>query len=80
MIILSNKFVNLKKLDYKIRKDKADLELLTSCQHNQLTPKFLNFKVGSSNLSYSKTYRQCQRQLLKQEIKDKTNIICKQKK
>ena len=44
MIILSNKFVNLKKLDYKIRKNKADLELLTSCQHNQLTPKFLNFK------------------------------------
>ena len=80
MIILSNKFVNLKKLDYKIRQNKADLELLTSCQHNQLTPKFLNFKVGSSNLSYSKTYRQCQRQLLKQEIKDKTNIICKQKK
>ena len=68
------------KLDYKIRKNEADLEFLTSCQHNQLTPKFLKFKVASSNLRYSKTYRQCQRQLLKQEIKDKTNIICKQKK
>ena len=68
------------KLDYKIRKNEADLEFLTSCQHNQLTPKFLIFKVASSNLCYSKTYRQCQRQLLKQEIKDKTNIICKQKK
>ena len=68
------------KLDYKIRKNEADLEFLTSCQHNQLTPKFLIFKVASSNLRYSKTYRQCQRQLLKQEIKDKTNIICKQKK
>ena len=32
------------KLDYKIRKNEVDLELLTSCQHNQLTPKFLNFK------------------------------------
>ena len=79
MIILSNKFVNLKKLDYKIRKNEADLELFTSCQHNQLKPKFLNFKVASSDLHYSKTCGQCQRQLLKQEIKDKTNIICKQK-
>ena len=68
------------KLDYKIRKDEAELEFLMSCQHHQLTPKFLNFKVASSNLYYSKTYRQCQRQLLKQEIKDKTNIISKQKK
>ena len=53
---------------------------LTSCQHYQLTPKFLNFKVASSNLHYSEVYRQCQRQLLKQEIKDKTNITCKQEK
>ena len=68
------------KLDYKIRKNEADLEFLTSFQHNQLTPKFLNFKVASSNLPYSKTYRQCQGHLLKKEIKDKTNIICKQKK
>ena len=68
------------KLDYKIRKNEADLEFLTSCQHNQLAPKFLNFRVASSNLHYSKTYRQCQRHLLKKEIKDKTNIISKQKK
>ena len=53
------------KLDYEIRKNEADLEFLTSCQHNQLTPKFLNFKVASSNLRYSKTYRQSQHQLLK---------------
>ena len=53
---------------------------MTYCQHNQFTPKFLSFKVASGNLRYSKTCRQCQRQLLKQEIKDKTNIICKQKK
>ena len=67
------------KLDYKIRKNEADLEFLKSSQDNQLTPKFLNFKVASSNLCYSKTNRQYQRQLLKQEIKDKTNIICRQK-
>ena len=68
------------KLDYKIRKNEADLEFLKSYQHNQLTPKFSNFKVASSNLRYSKTYRQYQSQLLKQQIKDKTNITCKQKK
>ena len=28
------------KLDYKIRKNEADLEFLTSCQHNQLTANF----------------------------------------
>ena len=27
------------KLDYKIRKNEADLEFLKSSQHNQLTPK-----------------------------------------
>ena len=27
------------KLDYKIRKNEADLEFLTSCQHNQLVSK-----------------------------------------
>ena len=68
------------KLDFKIRKNEADLEFLTSFQHNQLTPKLLKFKVTSSNLPYSKTYTQCHRQLLKKKIKDKTNIICKQSK
>ena len=28
------------KVDYKIRKNELDLEFLTSCQHNQFTPKF----------------------------------------
>ena len=69
----------LERLDYKTRKNEVDLEFLKSCQHNQLTPIFLNFKVASSNLRYTKIYRQFQRQLLKQEIKDKTNIVCKQK-
>ena len=28
------------KLDYKIRRNEVDLEFLTSCQQNKLTPKF----------------------------------------
>ena len=38
-----------KKLDYKIRKNEVELEFLTSCQHNKLTPKLLNFQVASNN-------------------------------
>ena len=68
------------KLDFKIQKNEADLDFLQSCQQNNLIPKFLNFKVASSSLQFSRMYKQCQRQLLKQEIKEKVSIISKQKK
>ena len=68
------------KLDFKIRKNEADLDFLQSCQQNNLIPKFLNFKVASSSLQFSRTYKQCQKQLLKQEIKEKVSIISEQKK
>ena len=68
------------KLDFKIRKNKADLDFLQSCQQNNLIPKFLNFKVAISSLQFSRTYKQCQKQLLKQEIMDKVSIISRQKK
>ena len=54
------------KLDFKIRKNEANLDFLQSCQQNNLIPKFLNFKVASSSLRFSRTYMQCQKQLLKQ--------------
>ena len=47
---------------------------------NHLIPKLLNFKVASSSLCFLRTYKQCQLQLLKQEIKEKVFIISKQKK
>ena len=53
---------------------------MQSCQQNNVVPKFLNFKVASSSLRFSRTYKQCQRQLLKHEIKEKISIISKQKK
>ena len=61
-------------------KSEADLDFLQSCQQNNLMPKFLNFKVANSSLSFLRTYKLCQRQLLKQEIKEKISIIFKQKK
>ena len=45
-----------------------------------LTPKFLNFKLARSSLKHSRTYKQCQLMLLKEEIKTKSSIISKQKK
>ena len=68
------------KLDFKIRNNEADLYFLQSCQQNNVIPKFLDFKVASSSLRFSRTYKQCQRQLLKQEIKEKISIISKQNK
>ena len=68
------------KLDFKIRKNEADLQFLQSCHQEGLTPKFLNFKLASSSLKHSRTYKQCQLMLLKEEIKTKSTIISKQKK
>ena len=68
------------KLDFKIWKNEADLDFLQSCERNNLIPKVLNLKVASSSLCFSRKYEQCQRQLLKQEIKEKVSSISKQKK
>ena len=65
---------------FKIRKNEAVFDFLRSCQQNNIIPKFLYFKVTSSSLRFSWTYKQCQRQLLKQEIKEKVSIISKRKK
>ena len=67
------------KLDFKIRKNEHDLLFLESCHQEGLTPKFLNFKLASSSLKHSRTYKQCQLMLLKEEIKTKSSIISKQK-
>ena len=68
------------KLDFEIRKNEADLEFLQMCHHEGLTPKFLNFKLANSGLKHSRTYKQCQSMLLKEDIKSKSSIISKQKK
>ena len=56
------------KLDFKVRKCQLDVEFIQLCVDNDLVPKFLNFKVTNGMLRGSKTYRDCQRKLLKQEL------------
>ena len=73
-------FCKFEKLDFKIWKNEADLQFLQSCHQEGLTPKFLNFKLANSSLKHSRTYKQCQLMLLKEEIKTKSSIISKQKK
>ena len=53
---------------------------MQSCHQDGVTPKFLNFKLENSSLKDSRTYKQCQLMLLKEEIKTKSRIISKQKK
>ena len=43
------------KLDFKIRKNEADLEFLQMCHQDGLTPKFLNFKLANSSKTYKHT-------------------------
>ena len=45
-----------------------------------MTPKFLNFKLANSSMKYSRTYKECQTLLLKEEIKEKKSIIYRQNK
>ena len=45
------------------------------CYQDGLTPKFLNFKLANSSLKHSRTYKQCQLMLLKENIKTKSIII-----
>ena len=68
-----SKVRKLEKLDFKLRKCKLDIEFLEICLANNLTPKFLNFKVTNSSLRDSKAYRDCQLKLLKQEIQNKNS-------
>ena len=68
------------KLDFKIGKNEADLQFLQSSQQEGLTSNFLNFRLASSSLKHSKTYKQCQFMLLKEESQSKSSIISKQEK
>ena len=64
------------KLDFKIRKNEADLDFLQFCQKNDLILTFLNFKVAISSLRFSRTYKQCERQFYHFQTKER--IQCSQ--
>ena len=56
------------KVDHSLRKYKLDLTFLIAWLQNNIIPKFLNFRVSNSCLTYSRTYHACQIKLLKEEI------------
>ena len=70
-----NKIRRLEKLDFKIRKRELDVEFIQICIENNLMPKFLNFKVPNSALRNSKTYRECQTKLLKEELSNQQSCL-----
>ena len=56
------------KLDFKVRKCMLDIEFLESCLLYDVTPTFLRFKLSNPRLLHSRTYKECQKKLLRQEI------------
>ena len=65
----------LEKLDYRLRKAELDLEFLCKCNDNNVIPKFLNFRVANNHLKFSTTYKQCQSNLLREEIRQKKSTV-----
>ena len=66
---------NYEKLDFKLRKNKADLDFLSICQNNGLTPKFLQFKLYSKNIRNKHEYKKYQRKLLRGELYPKRLLL-----
>ena len=66
-----SKVRKLEKLDFKLRKCKLDIEFLETCLKSGLMPKFLICKVVNSILRNSKSYKDCQLKLLRQELSNK---------
>ena len=55
----------------KLLKNNENLKFLLCCQNNQLTPKFLQFKLYSKDIRNREDYKRYQRQLLTKEIEQK---------
>ena len=65
----------LEKIGYLLRKAELDLEFLCKCNDNNVIPKFLNFRVANNHLKFSTTYKQCQSNLVKEEIRQKKSTV-----
>ena len=65
----------LEKLDYRLRKAELDLQFLCKCDDNNIIPNFLNFRLANSHLKYSSTYRLCQLNLSREEIRQKKSTL-----
>ena len=67
----------LEKIDYKYRKLQLDLDFLQTCQHSNVIPKFLRFKLANRNSRLSSAHNTCQKSLLKHGTIIQTGITCK---
>ena len=59
------------KYDLKFRKCQAAIDFLQCCQFNELTPKFLQLKLYSKNISNKNEYVKFQKRLLQCELDNK---------
>ena len=63
------------KADYKLRKAKLDINLFVRCQHENVIPNFLKFRLANKDLRNSITYRKCQLNLLQKKINNKKSRL-----
>ena len=52
-----------------------NLNFLQTCQHSNVTPKLLRFKLANRKLKLSSAYNTCQKRLVKEEVNIKKNKI-----
>ena len=74
---LLNLFRKFENFDLKIRKSLCDIEFLNVCLENELTPKFLNFKLYRKDLRNTSQFQKFQQKLLNNELFDKTKKLKK---
>ena len=69
-LVLST-FRDVEKLDFKLKKTKCDINFLQNCIDNNLTPAFVRFRLYDHGLQSSRMYRNFQKKLLENELKQK---------
>ena len=70
-------FRDVEKTDLKVKKLGCDIGFLEQCKIHNLTPKFVRFKLACKNLYRTKIYRNFQKQILDNEIKNKRDLLKK---
>ena len=68
-------FRKLKNVDLKTRKADCDKEFLHTCLNDDLTPKFVNFKLYRKDIRTTQRYRAFQKTVLNNEYTDKANKL-----
>ena len=68
-------FRNLERLEFKVKKLKADLSFLRTCSEYDLIPNFLYFKMYDERVKSSNVYREAQKMFLQDEIRHKVKEL-----